>query len=121
VDNAELVRHLIDRAVNRRDPTAVDDLVSPSYAGHGFAADREALRAFYAWQARTAPDWRIDVEDVVAAGDRVAVRAHAYGTRTESAPGVPLPEPVRRDVEWVAIYRVEDGLVAEVWVAVRDL
>lgn len=49
------------------------------------------------------------------------MRAHAYGTGTESAPGVPLPAPVRRDLGWIAIYRVEQGLVAEVWVAVRDL
>lgn len=120
MSNAAVVLALIDRAVHGRDPSAVDDLVAPDYAGHGFPADRESLRAFYAWQARTAPDWRIDVEDVVESGDRVAVRAHAYGTRSESAPGVPLPAPAYRDLEWIAIYRVADGRVAEVWVAVRD-
>ncbi|HWL35338.1 MAG TPA: ester cyclase [Frankiaceae bacterium] len=115
-----LVLAYLDRAVHRHDLTVVDELVSPSYAGHGFAPDRDALRVFYAWQARTAPDWRIDVEDLVEEGTRVAVRAHAYGTRTESAPGVPLPEPEYRDLEWLAIYRFAEGLIEEIWVAVRD-
>lgn len=115
-----LVLAYLDRAVHRHDLSAVDELVSPAFVGHGFPADRAALTEFYAWQARTAPDWRIDVEDLVEEGDRVAVRAHAYGTRTESAPGVPLSEPAYRDLEWIAVYRFAEGLIAEIWVAVRD-
>ena len=83
----------LDRAVHQHDVSVVDEAVAPDYVGHGFPADRAALEEFYAWQARSAPDWRIDVEDLVEEGDRVAVRAHAYGTRT---------------------------LIAEIWVSVRD-
>lgn len=111
----------LDRAVHDHDPSAVDDLVAPDFTGHGFAPDREALRAFYEWQARSAPDWRIDVVDLVEGADRVAVRAHAHGTRTESAPGVPYPEPLHRELEWIAIYRFANDRIAELWAATRDL
>ena len=117
---ARVVAYL-DRAVHGHDPTAVDDDVSPDFVGHGFAPDAAALKEFYAWQARVAPDWRIDVEDLVEQGDRVAVRAHAYGHRAESAPGVALPEPTYREVEWIAIYRFAGGLIAEMWVTTREL
>jgi predicted ester cyclase len=117
----DLVRAYLDRAVHRHDPSAVDDYVAPGYRGHGFPADREALRAFYAFQARTAPDWRIDIEDLVEEGDKVAVRAHAYGHRTVAPDGTPYPAPVRRDLEWIAVYRFADGLIAEIWVTMRDL
>lgn len=117
----DVVRAYIARAVHQHDPSAVDEYVAPGFTGHGFAPDRDALKAFYAFQARTAPDWRIDVEDVVEQGDRVAVRAHAYGHRTVSPAGEPYAEPVRREVEWIAIYRFEAGLIAEMWVTMRDL
>lgn len=119
--NAAIVLACIDRAVHQHDSSVVDELVSPDFRGHGFASDRESLRAFYDWQSRIAPDWRIDVEDLVEDGDRVAVRAHAYGARAESAPGVPYPEPVRRELEWIAIYRIAGGLITELWVATREL
>lgn len=108
----------LDRAVHARDLAAVDDCVAPDFAGHGFPPDRESLRAFYEWQARVAPEWRIDVEDLVEQGDRVAVRAHAYGFRTESEPGVPH-ERTWRELDWIAIYRFEGDRIAELWVVSR--
>ena len=106
----------LDRVVHRHDLAAVDDEVAPDYVGHGFPPDRDALRAFYEHQARVAPDWRIDVEDLVEQGDRVAVRAHAHGVRTER-PG----EPVHRNLEWIAIYRFAGDRIAELWVTTREL
>ena len=111
----------LDRAVHAQDLAAVDEYVAPDFAGHGFPPDREGLRAFYERQARIAPEWRIDVVDLVEQGDRVAVRAHAYGFRSESATGVPYPEPAWHEFEWIAIYRFADGLIAELWVTTRAL
>ena len=56
------------------------------------------------------------MQDVVAEGDRVAVRAIASGTRAEDAPGVPATAPLERRFEWITIYRVAGGRIAEAWV-----
>ena len=73
------------------------------------------------WQAETAPEWVIDVQDVVAERDRVAVRAVASGTRAERAPGEPYDTPSFQRVEWITIYRIESDLISEAWVVSRTL
>ena len=100
--NADLVREYIDRAVNRRDPAAVDEMVHPTYrgSGHGWPEDVAALRAFYARQARERPGWRIDVQDALEVGEWVAVRATAGDAD--------------RRVEWLAAYRVVAGRITEI-------
>jgi hypothetical protein len=62
------------------------------------------------------PDWRITIQDMVAEEDRVAVRAIAKGTRTEEAVGIPFPRPCYMELTWIAIYRIKDSRIAEVWV-----
>ena len=114
--NVAVVRRYLDEANNGGAVELVDELVAPDYRGHfGWAATRDDLRAFVGWQRATAPDWHIEVLDTVAEGNLVVVRAHATGTRTESAPGVPLPEPRRMAVDWLTLYRVVDRRIAEAW------
>lgn len=118
--NRRLVLAYIDVVIDRNDVARLDEFVAAGYRGHGFHADREALRSFLEWQAATASGWTIDVADVVAEGDRVAVRATASGTRSEEPPGVPYPSPEEGRVEWTTIYRVEGAKMAEAWVVSRD-
>jgi predicted SnoaL-like aldol condensation-catalyzing enzyme len=100
------VREYIDRVVNRNELAAVDDLVSADYrgSGYGWPEDAEALRRFYAHQAEVRPDWTINVQETVEVGDWVAVRALAGGTLGER----------RRDVEWLAAYRICGGQITEI-------
>jgi steroid delta-isomerase-like uncharacterized protein len=66
-----------------------------------------------AW--RTAfPDLSTSIEDLVAEGERVALRSVARGTNTGAFMGM---EPTGRQiaVEWESIYRFEGGKVAEMW------
>jgi len=119
--NREVVLAYLDEVINQRRVDRLDDLVAEHYRGHGFHDDRDALRAFLTWQAAIAPDWRIDVQDVVSEGDRVVVRALASGTRSEDSPGVPSTPPRARRFGWITIYRVEDEKIAEAWVVSRAL
>ena len=106
------VRDYLERVVNQRDVSAVDDLVALDYvgSGHGWPQDREALRRFYVEQARDRPDWRIDVQSSLELGDSVVVRAHAGGT--VQVDGV----AARKDLEWLTRYRVSEGRIREIHV-----
>jgi predicted ester cyclase len=115
-EHKALVRRYIDEANNGGDLSLVDTLMAPDYVWHGGPSSRDELKRFLAWQRASAPDWHITIQDLVAEGDRVAVRASARGTRTEESPGVPFPHPRYMELTWIAMYRCEASRIAEVWV-----
>lgn len=80
--NRAAVRRIYDEAVNAGRLEVLSDLVAPEFAlpdgsrgPAAFAANVTALRAGF-------PDIRFTIEDVVAEGDRVAVRWTWTGTHT---------------------------------------
>lgn len=85
---AAVVRAYLERAVNRRDITAVDDVVSPGYrgSGPGWPTDLSSLRRFSEEQYRNRADWHIEVEQTVELGTSVAVCASAGGTMLVGGP-----------------------------------
>jgi hypothetical protein len=74
-----LVAEYVERVVNRRDLSAVDELVSTEYRGSGpdWPTTLEELRQFYRRQARDRPDWHIEIRETVELGDSVVVLARA--------------------------------------------
>ena len=104
------VRAYLDRVVNNRDLSGVDELVSPDYtgSGQGWPAAFDSLRQFYALQAVERPDWHIHVDATLELADIVVVRAHAGGSLKAGG------EMQRKDVEWLASYRVDHQLVREI-------
>lgn len=102
------LRQYVDRVINRRDLSGVDDLVSPAYrgTGSGWPQDRDALRSFYETQYRERPDWHIDVRETCEVGPSVVARALAGGTVTVDG------RPRRRTVEWLTHYRFDGGRIA---------
>lgn len=60
------------------------------------------------------PDLRVTVEEVVAAGDRVAVRRTVAGTQEGAFMGIPA---TGRTVTYTGneIYRIADGIIVESW------
>jgi hypothetical protein len=119
VGNGEMgqfYREYVERVVNQHDISAVDEMVSPDYlgGGHGWAETFEGLREFYGRQSRTRPDWHIDVQETVAVGEWVAVRAFAGGQEAYNDDGSPQSPPFLTSVEWLSVIRVLDRRIAEI-------
>lgn len=75
-------------------------------------ADGVAEKLALLWRAF--PDGRFDLEELVAAGDRVAARSRLRGTQT--GPFGSLPASGRSiDVAFFDLYRVADGRIVEHW------
>lgn len=106
----DLAVDYIERVVNRRDLTAVDELVASDYrgSGPGWPTTIGALRQFYEDQIRDRPDWRIDVRDAIELGDSVVISAHASGTEIRDGIGRP------RAVEWMTHYRFVGRRIQEI-------
>jgi predicted ester cyclase len=82
------------------------------YPGQG--PGREGIREVIGLHHAVFPDLHLTCEDIIASGDRVAVRWSATGTHEGELLGVP---PTHRTVRLtgIDILRLDDGMVAERW------
>lgn len=117
--NEELVRRSFE-AFNAGDTEALLAVAAPELVMHLAEAPapihgRETWRVGFEIMRSAFPDLEAHVEDVVAAGDRVAVRLTFRGTHGGAFQGIPA---TGRDVTYVSheLYRVEDGMIAEEWI-----
>jgi steroid delta-isomerase-like uncharacterized protein len=111
--------HRIVEAANRSDWEAIERLFAPTYLDHD--RSREHLPpgptgVRQAWLATRAafPDLRVTVADLVADGDRVAVRGVLQGTHDGELMGIP-PTGRRVTVSFIDINRIAEGELAERW------
>lgn len=117
--NKEVVRRLYERGYNASDESVFDEVFAPDFVHHskvlhdlppGGEGERLSMLAF----RDAMPDARFEVLDLVAEGDHVVARLRVTGTPDESfgwnvRPGEPF------DAAAAAIFRLEDGRLAEEW------
>jgi predicted SnoaL-like aldol condensation-catalyzing enzyme len=84
---------------------------APGFVHHnpGFPRGPEALAAAMEADAKEHPNREIDVRNVVAEGDLVAVHSHVRQDTQD------------RDFACVHLFRIEDGRVAELWDVVQPV
>lgn len=122
VEPAEGSRRLLEETFNDGNVALVDQLVAPDAVNHDPAesADMRVLRGPETFKRtvqmyRAAfPDVRITVDDVIAAGDKVAVRWHSEGTHRGELEGL-APTGARGSVTGISIDQWKDGKVVESW------
>lgn len=128
-DNKALVRRFYDEVANTGNVAAMSGLVASDVVGHspdvgaGIGGTRTGINAFAAdlTTMRTLlSGFNVTLEQLVAAGDRVAVRGVIRGRHTGAVPGI---NPTGADVTitWTAIYRIADGRIVERWLNADDL
>ncbi len=116
--NKRLVRRFFEEVWSTGDVSPRDAFLAPGYQGHipGNAEplSREGWGAWFAGFREAFPDARFTVEDMVAEGDRVAVRLTMRGTHRGSLNGIP---PTGREVTvtGMSIERVVEGRIVEGW------
>ena len=116
-ENEALVRRFLTDVVGDGDLEGLKTLVAEDVAEHDLAFGSEPGYAEVDALGRgilAAADVDVEIEDLVAEGDRVAVRATVSGT-TMGLPTVGTATGGRFDIAHVGFYRVEDGQIAEAW------
>jgi len=120
--NKALLRRFYDEVYVDWDMALVDEVVSPQFTSHDWPAGAtgpQAFRDYYGDIRSAVPDARYVVDDLIADGDRVAVRWRLLGTHQGDFRGIaPTGRPIV--LEGIAIYRVDDGKLMERWV-ISDL
>lgn len=93
--NKQLARRWFEEVWNQRSESAIDAMFSPTGKAHGFPdADSvlsgpEAFKAIHRNFCGAFPDLQITIHDVVAEGDKVAIRWSAAMTHTGDHLGLP--------------------------------
>jgi steroid delta-isomerase-like uncharacterized protein len=121
-NNKAVVRRLMEEVYNEDDLDAVDELVAPDVFDHPAVAEHQhgidSFKHVMNWVRTFSSDVHYGIDDILAEGDKVAVRMTQSGTHTGSVRGIP-PTGKRFSVDYVHWFRLADGKVAELW-AVRD-
>jgi len=119
----EVVRRFLEDVWSRGDLDACDQLINADHVHHFGARDirgPDGVKALVAGLRQTFPDLRIDVDDVIAEGDKVAVRMTLRGTDRGGFMG---QAPTSNSVSYEAVdfFRVANGKLIERWGVVDAL
>jgi predicted ester cyclase len=92
--NAATTRELIQRVMNGGEIAFAEEVISESFVERnpmpGGTGDKAGAIAMFRMMRELTPDMHIEVDDVIASGDKVAVRSTMIGTDTNGfMPGMP--------------------------------
>ena len=115
-ESRRISRTFIDTVFNRRDLAGADELLSDPFVEHNPLApdmgnDRKAALATFEAILAMTPDLRVDVHEIVATGDRVAIRATYAGTDSGTGWGAALGKAAtggRFSVEGIDVAIIDD-------------
>ena len=104
-------------ALDRRDLDAVRANMASNSRFYGWAPeplDADGHKGFMSALLTAFPDSRFVVDDVIAEGNKVAVRHRLQGTHQAELQGVPATGK-QVEVNGIVIFRIENGKIAEAW------
>jgi predicted ester cyclase len=113
--NKALAARFMD-AYQKGDYAAIRDICSPAFVEHGAGQTRSLDQTIELGKSNLAifSDFTIIAEDMIAEGDKVAVRYRLEVTHTGEGLGIPATGE-KAETTGVEILRVENGKIAEAW------
>ncbi|MDQ6910885.1 MAG: ester cyclase [Actinomycetota bacterium] len=119
-ENKSLVRRFFEEVINAENVDRADEFVTADYAEHQQlpgGEGRQGIRvakAFLSMMRRAFPDYRFDIEDLVAEGDKVVARVTVSGTHRGEMMGL-APTGRRVRTSGIEVFRLAGGKLAEHW------
>ena len=119
MDHAATMRRTYER-ISAGDIDGFGDLVADDFIEHqggpGFPATKEGTLDFFRSLRAAFPDMQMDVEDVIADGDKTVARVTVTGTHQGEFMGVPPTGTRVVGVQLIDVMRFDDGgLLCEHW------
>ena len=113
--NKALVQRFITEIFEQGRPGAVDELCADDFIGHTWGnADKAGLKAAMARVSKGLADAHFKIDDMIAEGDRVAVRVTASARQVGEFMGLPASGK-SYEIGEIHIFRLRDGKVTEHW------
>ncbi|HEY7400312.1 MAG TPA: ester cyclase [Actinomycetota bacterium] len=117
-ENAATCREFMERVFNEGDMGFAEKMMTDDFVGHspppGMKGDKAGTIEMFRWMRNQVPDGKSEILDMVAAGNKVAVRSRMTGTDTNGfMPGMP-PTGKTFSAESIDVMTFnEDGLNTE--------
>ena len=121
--NKDVVRRYWNGKWNERRPETLDELLTPDVVYHGTSMSmngREEYKQVYAVFRSALHDTRLEIDDLIAEGDRVMSRVSlrcVHGGEFEGLP--PTGKEIALDA--FTVFRLVDGRIAEEWEIIDEL
>ena len=113
-------------SANIEDVDVIDDTVVPHIVCHGFPGfpngefnDRESYKAFFRIFRESFSDMTFDTLKTIATEDFVSAHWEIWATHSGEFRGI-APDGTRVVFDGVALYRMEDGKIAETWLTINE-
>lgn len=116
--NEEIARAYPERVANRKELDLLDELLTEDFVEHSPLGEEQGIaesRAGMEMILAAFPDFTATVEDVVSAGDTVAMRVTIRATHEGPFAGVE-PTGKKIEVQNMVFSRIEGDRIAERWV-----
>ena len=119
-DNKHIAQRWFEEVWNQGKESAIDELLSPEGVGFGLAEGETEvhgppqLKPFVRNMRNAFPDFHIKIEDMMAEGDKVAVRFQVTGTHKGDGLGFP-PTGNKIELTGMTIIRFERGQLVHGW------
>lgn len=120
------VQRYVEEGYNEKELSVLRDTMTDDVVVHGLVGADGPVRgrdAYAEWASRLVtafPDTRAEIDELVATGDRVAARWTVTATHRNEFAGVPATGE-SFEVTGLALFRMEDGRIAEKWYRQDDL
>ncbi|MEQ9037630.1 MAG: ester cyclase [Silicimonas sp.] len=134
-----MTNHIIDRnkatvnaflsgthSANIDDVEVIDDTVVPHIVCHGFPGfpngefnDRESYKTFFRIFRQSFTDMTFETTRMIATEDFVSAHWEIWATHSGDFQGI-APDGARVVFDGVALYRMEDGKIAETWLRINE-
>jgi len=117
--NKAVFRQIVEEIFNQGNISLFDELVAPDFIEHeelppGIPVGREGAKVLFTQLRSAFPDFKAEIEDLIAEGDRVVVRMKWTGTHEGEFMGIP-PTGRSISIEVIDIVRFESGKFVEHW------
>jgi steroid delta-isomerase-like uncharacterized protein len=118
--NVSVVRRWFEEVWNQGRDSSIHELFPADGVAHGLGDSDQDIHGPHEFQSFAAnirgvlPDTHIHIDDLLADGDRVAVRITLRGTHTGTGFGVP-PTGRKVTIQGIIIVRIVNGHIMEGW------
>jgi steroid delta-isomerase-like uncharacterized protein len=116
--NKSIVRRFWEEVFNGRKLTLIDELFTTDWVYHGVAGQKlygqEGLKQFLTLYYHAFPDIQVDVENLIAEGDKVVSHVTSRGTHQGELMGI-APTGKQVTVPVICISRFANNKIVEDW------